>query len=95
MNLVSCRNCDHQVPAGAILCPRCGIKFPNLPIPALPVHCKSCGGAIRVHTKLCPHCGTMHPQFSDRQLKYIDRAATLIIFTVVFFALLLLARMLG
>ena len=95
MNLVSCRNCDHQVSAGAILCPRCGIKFPNLPIPSLPVHCKSCGGAIRVHTKLCPHCDCMHPQFSDRQLKYIDRTATLIVFAVVFFLLLWLMKMLA
>lgn len=95
MKLVSCRNCDHQVPAGAILCSRCGVRFPNLPIPSLPVHCKSCGGAIRVHTKLCPHCGGMHPQFSDLQLKYIDRTATLIVFAVIFFLLLLLARMLS
>lgn len=95
MNLVSCRNCANQVPGGSILCPRCGIKFPNLPIPALPIRCKLCGGAIRVHTKLCPHCHGMHPQFSDRQLKYIDRTATLIAFTVIFFLLMWLVRVLG
>lgn len=57
-NFVTCQSCYSAVPAGAVICARCGLKISiNKGIPPSVESCISCGINLKPGKKFCTGCG--------------------------------------
>lgn len=53
--MITCPNCEHQNPDGAIQCEACFTPLPQL------VNCGNCGQPILSNATFCGECGAPHP----------------------------------